>query len=126
MIFAVAPTEHTPELRMDSRTGDFSIVGKSYAEDANAFFGPVFNWLEKIYLPSPAPKTTVEIRLEYYNTSNILAIFKMLRKLEELVSKGLPVTVNWYFNELDTDVEETGMDLQQMSSLHVELISYKE
>jgi hypothetical protein len=126
MIYAVAPTDYTPKLHLDSVTGTFSIEGKTYTEDAHAFYGPVLDWFERNYLPSPAVHTSVEVKLEYYNTSNILAVFSMLRKLEPLVRKGLNVTVKWYYNDLDTDVEETGMDLQAVSELKVELIPYKE
>lgn len=126
MTYSVAQTEYTPSIHLNGTTGQFSVVGKSYTENADAFFHPVLSWIEKHYLHSPAALTLVEMRLEYYNTSNIIGIIAMLRKLEPLAERGLTVILKWYYNELDTDVMETGMDIKDVSGLQVELIPYKD
>lgn len=126
MNFAILPTDATPRVDCNSASGKFILEGKSYAENAHAFYDPIVAWLNEVYLPAPAPHTHLDIRLEYYNTSSTFALLGVLRKLEELLDRGLKVTVHWHFHELDTDVEETGIDIRNLSKLQVELVSHSE
>jgi len=124
MNLVIPPTESTPKVDCNSASGKFSLEGKSYAENAHAFYDPIVAWLNEVYLPAPAPHTHFDIRLEYYNTSSTFALLGVLRKMEELLEKGSVVTVNWHYHELDTDVEETGMDIRNLSKLNVELVCH--
>lgn len=126
MNYFVPPTESTPKVECHSSSGKFVLEGKSYAENANAFYDPWIRWLNDVYLSGPAAHTELDIRLEYYNTSSTFALIGVLRKLEELLERGHTVTVRWHYHELDTDVEETGMDIRLLSKLTVDLVAYKD
>ena len=46
---------------------------------------------------TPNAETTVDIKLEYFNTSSSKCILDLFKKLESLNGSGTSVKVNWYF-----------------------------
>ena len=101
-------TYHTPLINFDPVTGNFELTGKSIPENTALFYKPFFEWLDE-YIKSPAPKTTLNIQLDYFNTSSSKSVFDTFKKLQQLHAGGKSeVIIYWLFNINDEDMQEAG------------------
>jgi hypothetical protein len=96
----------TPHLVLDEKNGLIELKGSSIMEDTAVFYNPVMEWVYA-YIRNPKD-TTVNIDLEYFNTSSakiLVILFKTLSKIEKF---GHKLTVNWYYAEDDEDIKDSG------------------
>jgi hypothetical protein len=106
----VKGTEKTPAVLLDAHTGELSISGCSIPENADRFFSPLFDLVEA-YAAKPAPRTTVHVRLTYFNSSSSKYLLDILKRLEDLHASGESVvSMQWYHAAGDLDMEEAGHD----------------
>jgi len=117
----IEPTHKTPKVYMAPQEGLFEISGRSIPEDSVGFYKQVMDWLDE-YSKSPAGKTPFKFELEYFNTSSSKNILEVLKKLESIFQAGNDVTITWYYDEDDEDMEETGEDYKALLSVPVELV----
>ncbi len=109
---AIEITPKTPLVKLTSKDGIMEFRGRSIPENSIEFYTPVFNWIDK-YSLQPKEKTTVQIQLEYFNTSSSKCLLDIFKKLQSLHLSGKSeVTVNWYYEEDDEDMLEAGEDYQ--------------
>ncbi|MCK5846716.1 MAG: DUF1987 domain-containing protein [Bacteroidales bacterium] len=118
-------TRQTPEINFDSETGILKLEGRSIPENTFEFFTPVLNWLDE-YANSAPGKTIAKINLEYFNTSSSKYILEILKKLKVLLNDGKEVLVEWYYEEDDEEMMETGEDYEDVSGLPFKIISFEE
>jgi hypothetical protein len=117
----IEPGLKTPSIRC-LPGGTVVLEGKSIPENAVAFYQPVYEWLAR-YVQQPAAETTVEVRLEYFNTSSSKCLLDVFRKLEPLHQSGRSaVTVRWHYEEADEDMMEAGDDYRTIVKLGFELV----
>ncbi|MCS6821153.1 MAG: DUF1987 domain-containing protein [Microscillaceae bacterium] len=114
-------TGRTPYVNLDFDKGRIELAGRSIPENSITFYKPIFDWVDK-YLENPKPLTQVIFNLEYFNTSSSKCILDLLRKLERLPENGHQISVKWYFDEGDEDMEESGNDFKSLINLDIELI----
>lgn len=115
----------TPSINFDSETGVLELRGRSIPENSIEFFKPLNDWLDK-YGDSPQPSTSINVKLEYFNTSSSKCILDLFKRLEKMNGKSTQVTVNWYFEKDDEDMEEAGEDYQAIVSLPFKIIEIDE
>ena len=53
----------------------------------------------------------LKLDLEYFNSSSAKFLFDIFAQLKELQNDGIPVIVEWHYDEEDTDLREAGEDL---------------
>jgi len=99
-------SKKTPEVILKS-DGYIRISGRSIHEDPDTFFDPLVRWVEA-YIQNPRPVTTVNIVLEYFNSSSAKYILTMLQILSTIVEAGKELQINWYYEEGDDDILERG------------------
>ena len=107
----IEKTLKTPGVLFDYSKGFLLIEGISIPEDTVEFYKPVMDWL-KAYKEHPRPKTTLTLKLEYFNTSTsviLLNIFKVFGQIE-----NSELLINWYYEEDDVEMEEVGEDYQNI------------
>lgn len=81
----IEETPKTPQIDLNSITGDFIFSGKSIPENAAKVYEPILNWITE-YIKHAKPTTNLRLNLEYFNTSSSLwlsKIFKVLVKINE-------------------------------------------
>jgi hypothetical protein len=106
-------TGRSPEIRFDYAQHRLSLTGKSYPEDAVAFYVPVLNEL-KTYLANVSGEAiTVDIRLQYFNSSSAKALMNILLLLEGAASRDNRVTVNWHYAGDDETMQEYGEEFAE-------------
>jgi hypothetical protein len=114
-------TSKTPTIIFDSETGLLELKGRSIPENSIEFYKPVVESLDK-YAIDPQDKTSVNIHLEYFNTSSSKCILDLFKKLEAIHKTGKEVVINWYYEEDDEDMLEAGEDYQAIIKVPFKMI----
>jgi hypothetical protein len=107
----ITPTPKTPSINFNDHSGMLEIKGRSIPENSVEFYKPVMDKLEE-YANTPKTQTTVNIQLEYFNTSSSKCLLDIFKRLEQIHKKGNPVLINWFYEEDDEDMQEAGEDYQ--------------
>ncbi|MBI2257955.1 MAG: DUF1987 domain-containing protein [Flavobacteriia bacterium] len=115
----------TPSVKFDAGAGKLELKGRSIPENSVEFYKPLNDWIDQ-YGSSPKTQTSVDIKLEYFNTSSSKCILDLFKKLESINGKGTQVSINWFFEEDDEDMQEAGQDYQAIISLPFEIIEVEE
>jgi hypothetical protein len=115
----------TPSVNFNGEAGVVELKGRSIPENSIEFYQPLNEWIDE-YGKTPKSETTVDIKLEYFNTSSSKCILDLFKKLESLNGNGTAVKVNWYFEEDDEDMEEAGEDYQAIIGLPFNMIEVEE
>ncbi len=125
MSIEIEATLKTPRVSVDFDKGKITLAGISIPEDPYAFYSPVNNEIDK-YLDAPKDKTTLEFKLEYFNTSSTLIIRNLIRKLSQSAT-NTELTVMWFYEEYDEDMKEAGDEFKLLfKEINFESIEVKE
>jgi hypothetical protein len=112
----------TPTIKFDSNSGLVEIKGRSIPENSIEFYKPLIDWLEK-YAIKPQANTTVNIQLEYFNTSSSKCILDVFKKLENINKSGnSTVIINWHYEEDDEDMSEAGEDYKAIINVPFKMV----
>ncbi len=111
-------TDLTPEIVLSPEENRFVIAGKSAPEDVRGLYYPVIEWMEEFADEVRKGNNFTEqnplllkLDLEYFNSSSAKFLFDIFAQLKELQNDGIPVNVEWHYDEEDTDLREAGEDL---------------
>jgi len=118
---AIEGTTKTPEVRLNPEKGVIEIKGRSIPENSIEFYRPIIEWLDE-YAKNPNKKTTVNVQLEYFNTSSSKCILDIFKKLESLKKARNEVMINWYYEEDDEDMLESGEDYESIIRVPFKMI----
>ena len=118
-------TPKTPTVHFDAIKGIFKLEGRSIPENSVEFYKPLVDWLDQ-YKDNPLPKTTVEVKLEYFNTSSSKCILDVFKKLELIHKAKNDVDIKWYYEEDDEDMLEAGEDYESIIRVPFEMIEIVE
>ncbi|PLX17359.1 MAG: nuclear pore complex subunit [Marinilabiliales bacterium] len=118
---AIEGTPKTPTVNFDAATGIIEIKGRSIPENSIEFYRPLVEWLEE-YSKEPQNLTTVNIQLEYFNTSSSKCILDVFKKLESIKKARNEVVINWYYEEDDEDMLEAGEDYESIIRIPFKMI----
>lgn len=107
----------TPAIKLDPN-GSLSITGRSLPENAESFYQPVIDWVDRYVDAGAQPSTVFTIELEYFNSSSVKQILSVLLKLEELHrQEGREVEVIWSYNQDDELMEMKGREMESLLEL---------
>ncbi|MDG5800107.1 DUF1987 domain-containing protein [Marinilabiliaceae bacterium ANBcel2] len=115
----------TPYVMLDGEKGLIEIKGRSIPENSVEFYKPLIDWLDT-YGEDPKDTTTVNVQLEYFNTSSSKCILDIFKKLELIYKKGTKVQINWYYEEDDEDMFEAGEDYQSIINIPFSMFEMEE
>jgi hypothetical protein len=118
----LSKTKTTPAIEFNGATGKLIIAGESYPENSAEFYKPVFGWLNNFM----EMKREIEFsfKLTYFNTSSSKSILDIIELLENYHQTGGKVSLNWYFEEEDDDIEDSGIEFTSDLTLPCKLIPY--
>lgn len=112
-----------PTVRFDAETGVCELSGESFLEETEDFYDPLKKWLKQ-YIEEEKKPITFNYKLTYFNTSSSRCILDMLKILKKYEDEGGDVTVNWYYDEDDLDMEEALEDYIIATGLNINLHPY--
>lgn len=113
-------TKFSLHIHCDVKTGICEMTGSSYPENAFEFFTPLLLWMER-YIAEKKGPVTLDLKLEYLNTSSSKCILDIFKTLEDYALQGGKVKITWYYEEDDEDMMETGEEFLEDLKLPFEL-----
>jgi len=114
-----------PTVDFNAEKGLCTISGESFLEDTIEFYDPLVQWLEEFTTQVKNP-VTFEIKLTYFNTSTSRSILDILNVLKDYEETGGQISVNWYYDEDDIDMEEDIEDYMLDTGLEINMIPFRE
>jgi hypothetical protein len=93
-------TSKTPQVSFVAGTGNLTFKGKSLPENASGFFEPLYKWASE-YSKNPAESTNLKFNVDYFNTSSVIWMGKILKVLTKIKKADHILFVHLYF-----DIEE--------------------
>jgi len=111
---AILATKNTPNILYDKKRGILSIRGVCHPENVKDTFLPVFQWIDELnaqdnFLPDGIFR--VHFFFRYLNSASLKHVAMFLQKLNLLAMNGIPVEVEWQYEEDDEDMKETCQEL---------------
>ena len=127
-------TSTTPEVDFSPEDNIFLISGISSPEDVRAMYYPVIEWVVafvneiiegkyKDYKPDYTLKFKAD--LVYFNSSSAKFLYDIFIELKRLIPLGIPVIVEWFYDEEDIDLKEGGMDIALLAEMEFLFIPKK-
>jgi hypothetical protein len=106
----IAASAKTPQIEYNSVESVLVLSGRSIPENAVDFYRPVLDWAQSFSIEE---KLTVQVQLEYFNTSSSKCLLDLLKRLENIES----LEIQWYFDADDEDMLEAGEDYDHIVSV---------
>ncbi len=122
--FHVDRTENSPEIDLDVDNGVMEFIGRSLPHNSEQFYSRVYGWLDE-YLQNAKGETTVNMKLDYLDTSSSKHIYNIFSRLDN-AAQGRPVKVNWHYETGDEEMAETGKDYESLFKLDFAFIEVEE
>jgi hypothetical protein len=117
-------TDLTPEIIFAPAENRFIIAGKSAPEDVRGLYYPVLEWMEEFVADlrkgnnyTDTNPLRLKLDLEYFNSSSAKFLFDIFAHFRDLNNEGIPVEIEWHYDEEDTDLREAGEDLSLLCEL---------
>lgn len=118
-------TPKTPTIKFDVDNSKLLIQGRSIPENSIEFYKPLVDLLDE-YSTQPKENTTVDIILEYFNTSSSKCILDVFKRLEKINAGGSKVIINWHYEADDEDMLEAGEDYQAIINIPFKMVEIEE
>jgi hypothetical protein len=116
----ISPTPLSPEINFSPEENIFIIKGVSSPEDVRAMYYPIIDWVRQfvddlIHFGSKAYSEESPLKfhteLVYFNSSSAKFLYDIFMELKRLLAVGIPVVVEWAYDEEDIDLKEAGQDI---------------
>jgi len=124
--YYVSPTRLTPEINFSPEENIFLIRGISSPEDVRALYYPVIENIkfiidnilqdEVIHYTSENP-FKFQTDLTYFNSSSAKFLYDIFLELKRLSQSGVPVIVEWFYDQEDIDLKEAGCDIALLADM---------
>ncbi|HCY00763.1 MAG TPA: nuclear pore complex subunit [Bacteroidales bacterium] len=127
----IEPTEFTPKIFFDIENSAFEISGFSRPENVIGFYKPILKWLED-YNDNVLSKNTdfeksiltLNLKMTYFNSASSKFLLDVMLEFMKFMSKGNKIEVNWYYEEGDDEILESGEEISDMLGYNFNFISY--
>ena len=122
----ISKTSITPEINLSPEENIFLISGISSPEDVRAMYYPVIEWVVafvneivegkyKDYKPDYPLKFKAD--LAYFNSSSAKFLYDIFIELKRLIPLGIPVIVEWFYEEEDIDLKDAGTEIALLAGM---------
>lgn len=125
MILAIKETIFTPSVKILSEEHRIVISGQSRLEDPATFYEELTAVLDtnineiKTYL-------SIDFTLSYLNSSSSKWLFHILKGIRNSFQGKKLITINWYYEEDDDSMLESGEVFQALLNIPFNIIEIKE
>jgi hypothetical protein len=108
----IEATAYTPAIWYDPEGRSLTIRGETYPENAMEAYAPLFEWLDRYLGRGGSQKLTVNVELNYFNSSSRKALINLFDLLDTAARRGRQIILNWIYDEDDADNLEFGEEFQ--------------
>jgi hypothetical protein len=98
----VEGTGKTPKIEFTHIIGELVLEGRSIPENTAKVYEPLLVWINE-YVKSPCPTTNLHLKLEYFNSSSLIWIIKIVLALCTIKMEGAILYIHLYFEIEDYD-----------------------
>lgn len=81
--YTLEQTAKTPQIDLNQISGELILSGRSIPENAAKIYEPVLNWVRE-YVLKAKPITNLRLNLEYFNTSSMMWLSRILGVLKKI------------------------------------------
>jgi hypothetical protein len=81
--YILEQTPKTPQIDLNQISGELILSGRSIPENAAKIYEPVLNWVRE-YVLKAKPITNLRLNLEYFNTSSMMWLSRILSVLKKI------------------------------------------
>ena len=127
----IEPTEFTPKIHFDPESSTFEISGFSRPENVIGFYRPILKWLEEYNekvlsqnITFEKSLLTINLKMTYFNSASSKFLLDILLEFMKFHSKGNKVEINWYYEDGDDEILESGEEMADMLGYTFNLIPY--
>jgi hypothetical protein len=117
----IEATINSPYFFIDDKAGIIYLEGKSVMEDPYNFYNSIITEL-KSFIEKNEQDIIFKVQLDYFNTKSSLMIMQMFNILKEGYKKGYNMKIDWYYEEDDEDMYESGIDYKSIIKYPFNLI----
>jgi hypothetical protein len=117
----IEPTDFTPKVLFDPENSTFEISGFSRPENVIGFYKPILKWMEDYNEKVLSTNTkfeksllTINVKMTYFNSASSKFLLDILLEFMKFMSKGNKVEINWYYEEGDDEILESGEEISDM------------
>ena len=116
----IPSTKYSPMVELNSE-GEMIIKGRSILEDPTVFYNEIISCIKKC----SAEKFTLEIRIEYMNTSSSKHVFNLLKAVKDCYNTA-NTCIKWFYEEDDEDMLEIGKDFESLVRIPIDFYEYSD
>ncbi len=109
----IEATKYTPKILFDAENHQLEIKGETYPENTAEFYAPVFKWLEEYLAELQDEAVTVNLEINYFNSSSSKVLMDMFDKFETITKEGKNITLNWIYDKENESALEYGEEFQE-------------
>lgn len=120
LALTITPTLRTAGIHYDVDRATLDISGISIPENADAFFQPLYDWME-VMVKQHKGALTIRINLTYFNTSSVRHLLIIIKGLIATFRDALQV--QWVYEHDDEEIRERGEQLSEVVKFPFEFIS---
>ncbi len=107
-------TKSTPYVHFDAASGTYVIGGRSIPIDAEIFYKPILNWIDRYAESQPINKMELCLRFDFFNIASSKRILFIMYRLLEMRNQGWNISIKWMYERNDADMLEIGQDYSFM------------
>jgi len=119
-------TRDTPSVFFDNNTGILTLEGRSLPENAMVFYKPLYDWIIEYASNYKDTGITLDVDLEYLNSSSIKLVFLILNKVDEYYSETKAkdkTCINWKHKKEDELTKLKGEEFKEYLKVPLNLIA---
>lgn len=120
----ILPVKTKPKVTFLPEEGQMEIQGESYPENSVEFYEPLIVWLNGYFAEYTKRDIQFNFRLHYFNTSSSKAIMDIMDLLDSHYQKGWDITINWFHEEDDEDIQESGEEFSEGLKVPFKIIPF--
>lgn len=118
----IKETLNSPKIIMDPSKKRYEISGKSFPENAKAFYQPLLDWIRDI--PADfADDIRLSIILDYISSSSVISMKQVLTRIKAQLENGVKITVLWHYDPTDPDIKDIGEEYEKVVGIKLEFVS---
>ncbi|CAA6815320.1 MAG: Unknown protein [uncultured Sulfurovum sp.] len=121
----IEQSENSPKVIMDQEIALIEFEGRSYPENAFAFYRPITEWLKKYFkfYDKNSQRITINFKFLYFNSATTQIIFEILDIIEESGIEG--IDIYWFYDKASQNGFEDYEDYSdEFPELNIQAVAY--
>ena len=108
-------TKKSPTVDLNPETGTAHFSGRSIHSDAFEFYDEIIAWFKNN--GDKFEELNVHFAFDHINTVTNKCVLQILLLIKKLGDEGRKHNIDWYYDEEDDDMLETGEELEMLCGL---------